>query len=267
MTPLIMGAGYIAGAYFFLRVVTATALAPRAPGLPADHGVHALHGDRDVQPPRPLRQGPRRLLDLGRALRGDAGARTAHVAAATARRNPARSRPATVPLPALRAAVGRRRGPSSRRSPPVLLLSPATMIDSWPWTLTPLTAQVLGGWFALPGVARDHDGPSTDAGARSASPCESQPRIALHPARRGPSVGRLRHLQRAHRRLRGRHIAPARRAAGAQWRSWSARACGGAARAGLTGFAARRGAARRRRSARISVRSTFTDGSGSGETA
>jgi hypothetical protein len=26
------------------------------------------------------------------------------------------------------------------------------MIDHWPWTLTPLTAQVLGGWFALPGV-------------------------------------------------------------------------------------------------------------------
>jgi hypothetical protein len=33
-----------------------------------------------------------------------------------------------------------------------LLLSPSTMIDNWPWKLTPLTAQVLGGWFALPGV-------------------------------------------------------------------------------------------------------------------
>ena len=27
------------------------------------------------------------------------------------------------------------------------------MIEHWPWTLTPLTAQTLGGWFALPGVA------------------------------------------------------------------------------------------------------------------
>jgi hypothetical protein len=26
------------------------------------------------------------------------------------------------------------------------------MIELWPWTLTPLTAQTLGGWFALPGV-------------------------------------------------------------------------------------------------------------------
>ena len=34
----------------------------------------------------------------------------------------------------------------------VLLLSPSTMIAHWPWLLTPLTAQTLGGWFALPGV-------------------------------------------------------------------------------------------------------------------
>jgi hypothetical protein len=33
-----------------------------------------------------------------------------------------------------------------------LLVSPSTMIDHSPWTLRPLTAQVLGGWFALPGV-------------------------------------------------------------------------------------------------------------------
>ena len=26
------------------------------------------------------------------------------------------------------------------------------MIEHWPWHLTPLTAQTLGGWFALPGV-------------------------------------------------------------------------------------------------------------------
>jgi hypothetical protein len=34
----------------------------------------------------------------------------------------------------------------------VLLVSPSTMIAHWPWLLTPLTAQTLGGWFALPGV-------------------------------------------------------------------------------------------------------------------
>jgi len=33
-----------------------------------------------------------------------------------------------------------------------LLLFPNVMIDLWPWKLTPLTAQVIGGWFALPSV-------------------------------------------------------------------------------------------------------------------
>jgi hypothetical protein len=34
----------------------------------------------------------------------------------------------------------------------VLIASPSTMIDIWPWPLTPLAAATLGGWFALPGV-------------------------------------------------------------------------------------------------------------------
>ncbi len=34
----------------------------------------------------------------------------------------------------------------------VLLISPDFMISVWPWKLTALTAQVIGGWFALPSV-------------------------------------------------------------------------------------------------------------------
>jgi hypothetical protein len=34
----------------------------------------------------------------------------------------------------------------------ILLLFPNVMIALWPWALTPLTAQVIGGWFALPSV-------------------------------------------------------------------------------------------------------------------
>ncbi|MBK9122140.1 MAG: hypothetical protein IPM16_03320 [Chloroflexi bacterium] len=34
----------------------------------------------------------------------------------------------------------------------VLMLSPATLIPSWPWTLTPLTARVMSALFVLPGV-------------------------------------------------------------------------------------------------------------------
>lgn len=34
----------------------------------------------------------------------------------------------------------------------VLMLSPDTLIPSWPWTLTPLTARVMAALFVLPGV-------------------------------------------------------------------------------------------------------------------
>lgn len=34
----------------------------------------------------------------------------------------------------------------------VLFLQPALMVGLWPWTLTPLTARVMGAMFALPGV-------------------------------------------------------------------------------------------------------------------
>ena len=34
----------------------------------------------------------------------------------------------------------------------LLFLQPAVMIGVWPWSLTPLTARVLGGMFALPGL-------------------------------------------------------------------------------------------------------------------
>jgi len=33
-----------------------------------------------------------------------------------------------------------------------LFIFPNTAISIWPWTLTPLTARVVAGWFALPGV-------------------------------------------------------------------------------------------------------------------
>jgi hypothetical protein len=34
----------------------------------------------------------------------------------------------------------------------LLFVDPALMISAWPWSLTPLTARVVGGMFALPGV-------------------------------------------------------------------------------------------------------------------
>ena len=151
MTPLIMGAGYISGAYFFTRVVL-------------DRRWHRVH----------LGFLPITAFTIFMAIatfrhldRFDKG----HVAfwiwtglyVVT---------PVLVPLAWLRnrATDPRTLEPGDLYVPPrvraflivtglvqfalaaILLVSPSTMIDVWPWTLTSLTAGVLGGWFALPGV-------------------------------------------------------------------------------------------------------------------
>jgi hypothetical protein len=151
MTPLVMGAGYIAGGYFFLRVVTASHWHRVHLGfLPitaftifmaiATFG-HLDRFDKDhvafwiwvvlyvVTPVLvPLTWLRNRATDPGMLEADD-------------RYLPPRVRAAVGGVGAVQSIVAA-----------VLLLSPATMIDIWPWTLSPLTAQVLGGWFALPGV-------------------------------------------------------------------------------------------------------------------
>jgi hypothetical protein len=151
MTPLIMGAGYISGSYFFVRVVLARRW----------HTVHlgflpitaftvfmavATFGHLDrfdkhhvafwiwtalyVATPVlvPLVWWRNHATDPRRPERGD------------------------VVLPAQLRRVLLAAGGVQSVVATILLLSPSTMIDVWPWALTPLTAQVLGGWFALPGV-------------------------------------------------------------------------------------------------------------------
>ena len=152
ITPLVMGAGYIAGAYFFARVARETRWHRIHVGFLPGDGVHAVHGDRDVRAPRSLRHGARRVLDLGRALRGDAGAGAAGVVAQPRERSAARRSRASRRCRAVCARRCSCVGGVQSAVALVLLLSPSTMIEHWPWLLTPLTAQTLGGWFALPGV-------------------------------------------------------------------------------------------------------------------
>ena len=151
ITPLVMGAGYIAGAYFFVRVARETRWHRIQVGFLPVTAFTVFMAIGDVQPPRPVRHEPRRVLDLGRALRHDAGAgpagvvaqpqdRSAHAGAGRAVAA-ARVRPALLVVGAVQSVVAL-----------VLLLWPSAMIEHWPWLLTPLTAQTLGGWFALPGV-------------------------------------------------------------------------------------------------------------------
>src|SRR3954453_8754340 len=151
LTPLVMGAGYVAGAYFFARVaferrwhrvqvgflpVTAFTLFMaigtfnHLDRFLTDHVAFWIWVGLYVTTPVlvPLAWWRNRATD------------------------PRTPEPGEPPLPphvrTLLLAIGTIQSVVAL----VLLLSPSTMIEHWPWLLTPLTAQTLGGWFALPGV-------------------------------------------------------------------------------------------------------------------
>jgi hypothetical protein len=151
ITPLVMGAGYIAGAYFFVRValerhwhrvhvgflpVTAFTLFMaigtfnHLDRFATDHVAFWIWTVLYVTTPVlvPLAWWHNRKTDPGTA-EPDESPLPRHV------------RPALLIAGAVQSIVAL-----------LLLLFPATMIEHWPWALTPLTAQTLGGWFALPGV-------------------------------------------------------------------------------------------------------------------
>jgi hypothetical protein len=151
ITPLIMGSGYIAGAYFFVRVALATRWHRIQVGfLPVTAFTLFMaigtfnHLDRFakshvafwiwvglyvVTPVLvPLAWWRNRATDPGTPEPGE--------------------RPLPRFVPPVLLVVGAAQSALAL----VLLLSPSTMIAHWPWHLTPLTAQTLGGWFALPGV-------------------------------------------------------------------------------------------------------------------
>ena len=151
ITPLIMGAGYIAGAYFFVRVALATRWHRIHIGfLPVtaftlfmaigtfnhldrfatEHVAFWIWVGLYVTTPIlvPLTWWRNRATDPGTPEPGEPPL-------------PSFARTALLAVGALQSAIAL-----------VLLVSPSTMIEHWPWPLTPLTAQTLGGWFALPGV-------------------------------------------------------------------------------------------------------------------
>ena len=151
ITPMIMGAGYIAGAYFFARVVFERRF----------HRVHVgflpvtaftifmavasfAHLDRFLQDHVAF------WIWIGLYVTTPILVPLAWIA--NRRTDPGMTEPGESRLsPALRAAlIGA--GAFQSIVALVLLLAPQVMIDVWPWMLTPLTAQTLGGWFALPGI-------------------------------------------------------------------------------------------------------------------
>ena len=152
MTALIMGAGYIAGAYFFVRVARATRWHRVHLGLLPITAFTAFLGvatfihwdqfDHDhvafwiwtvlyVTTPLlvPLTWLRNRQTDPGTLESADD-----------------RSLPQAVRSTLVAAGV------TQFAIAVVLIASPSTMVDIWPWFLTELGAATLGAWFALPGV-------------------------------------------------------------------------------------------------------------------
>ena len=150
-----MGAGYGAGAYFFVRVYRTQALAR---GLRRRHlggGLRTAHARHDAGPLRQVQQGRRagargdRLLRLDDRLHRVAVPRRLAVAAQPAPRPAASSRPGEVEVAAGGPARARP-SPAARRcsTATIVLLSPSVAIDNWGWSVTPADrarARVLHG--------------------------------------------------------------------------------------------------------------------------
>ena len=151
MTPLIMGAGYISGSYFFVQVLRARKW-------------HTVHLGFLPIAGFTLFMAIATFMHLDRFHQG-------HVAFyawaglyivtpvlvplvwyRNSRTDPRAPEPGDVLLPPAVRAILAGAGAIQFALAVALLLLPSVMIGYWPWALTPLTAQVVGGWFALPGV-------------------------------------------------------------------------------------------------------------------
>jgi hypothetical protein len=152
MTALLMGAGYLGGGYFFLRVVgarrwhhVAAGYLPVATFATLEAVATFLHWDRFNH------AHPAFLAWAG--LYATTPFIVLIVWLLNRRTDPGTPDPDDVIVPRLArwvvgiiAAFGLATGGLG-------FLLPNIMIGLWPWQLTPLTAHVVAGWFALPGVA------------------------------------------------------------------------------------------------------------------
>jgi len=152
MTPLLMGAGYLGGAYFFVRVVGARRWHHVAAGyLPVttfatfEAVATLLHWDRFNH------SHPAFYAWVG--LYATTPFIVLVVWLRNRRTDPGTPDPGDVSLPGLARWVMGAVAAVVLATGVLLFVLPNLMISQWPWLLTPLTAHVVGGWFALPGVA------------------------------------------------------------------------------------------------------------------
>jgi hypothetical protein len=151
MTPIVMGAGYGAGVYFFIRVSTATewhTVAPVFPGIATFTWfmavATALHWGNFNH--------AHHTFVLWVVLYAVTPVLVPAVWAINRRTDPGEPTAGAVRLPGVVRLLGGGLGLVVTVSAVALFVAPAPMIDAWPWTVSPLTARVLAGWFALFGV-------------------------------------------------------------------------------------------------------------------
>lgn len=151
MTPLLMGAGYIGGAYFFVRAAraekwhhVAVGFLPVATFASLMTAATLIHWDR-------FNHGhPAFFLWAG--LYATTPFLVLYAWWENRKRDTKVADADDVTLPLGARWVMGAFGAIILATGILLFLFPSLMMGIWPWTLSPLTARVGGGWFALPGV-------------------------------------------------------------------------------------------------------------------
>lgn len=151
MTPIVMGAGYGAGVYFFARVYAADrwhTVAPVFPGIAtftwfmavatAIHWESFNHGHY--------------TFALWVFLYAVTPLIVPGIWLLNRRTDPGGPGTETRPLPRTVRLLGGGLGLAVSLSSVLLFALPSLLIDVWPWAVSPLTARILAGWFALFGV-------------------------------------------------------------------------------------------------------------------
>ena len=151
MTPIVMGAGYGAGVYFFYRVSTVDewhTVAPVFLGIATFTWLMAiatvLHWENFNH--------SHFTFDLWVFLYAVTPVLIPAIWALNQRTEPGELEGGELRLPQAVRVLGGALGAIVTASAVVLFITPELMVGVWPWTVSPFTARILAGWFALFGV-------------------------------------------------------------------------------------------------------------------
>ena len=151
MTPLLMGAGYISGSYFFIRLTMGGKWHWYTNGFLPDSRVHVVHGAVHYHSLGQVQPQPHIFLCLAGALPGNPDP-CADFVVAQPSHGPVTPEPTELIVPAIYRQIIGVVGAVMVALALFMFIFPDVAISVWPWTLTQLTTRVVAGWFALPGM-------------------------------------------------------------------------------------------------------------------